>query len=412
MAPLFVRRFARNNAGNITILFALCSLIVLGAAGLGIDSLYRANVRSHVQESLDAAVLAGAKKDTGKIATAQRIFDAAINDPSSPISSTRVNVSFNATDNGGVSGTVVADPAVWLLGAAGILPDQITIESGAEWGNYSSDVLGCVYLTDHVNTGLDMEDSSNFEADCAIQIWTTNTAIEIDDSATARFELICARGTLDVDGGTLLPTTIDGECVPVEDPFEMLAPPAEITGLCNSNADVTVTNGQTVPLSSGVHCGLVTIESGGELALAAGIHQFRGGLNVDTGGLLSGVDVLAAFDRSIPTYRIDGDVNISGLVSGPYQGFVLYHDDYLGGSNEILIGPNANFVAEGVIYLPNTNFKMQSNVNEFATHSILITDRFELEGNASFRAVVQTNGPVPLPHDSLAVGFTGLRLTK
>ena len=50
-----------NNAGNVAIIFAFSLMAVFGAAGLALDFGRSHAVRTSVQSSLDAAVLAAAK---------------------------------------------------------------------------------------------------------------------------------------------------------------------------------------------------------------------------------------------------------------------------------------------------------------------------------------------------------------
>lgn len=55
------REFIRARQGSVTIAFGLMLVVVLLAAGLGIDLARAVNARSHVMAALDAAALAGAK---------------------------------------------------------------------------------------------------------------------------------------------------------------------------------------------------------------------------------------------------------------------------------------------------------------------------------------------------------------
>ena len=192
----------------------------------------------------------------------------------------------------------------------------------------------------------------------------------------------------------------------------MLAPPTIANQGCSQNSDISVAAGNTERLAPGVHCGHVQIANGGSVELDAGEHVFRGGLNAANGSEISGDDVLMVFERAHDVYTLDGKLDVKGRTSGEFRGFVFYHEDYRGNSNSIDIGPQADFNAEGLIYLPNTNMRISADVNELVTRSILVTDRIELSGNASFTAVANEQSTTPLPDALLATDASNLRLTR
>lgn len=68
----------RNEHGSVSVIFAMGLIVILSAAGLAIDYSRGERLKSQMQHSLDAAVLAGAVADAGhEIATAQQRLQAA-----------------------------------------------------------------------------------------------------------------------------------------------------------------------------------------------------------------------------------------------------------------------------------------------------------------------------------------------
>lgn len=80
-----LKRFSRDEGGAVAILFGLSCICLMLVAGLAIDSARFHNISSKVQDSLDAAALAGAKmladdnnSDTEVRDAAQKYFDSSI----------------------------------------------------------------------------------------------------------------------------------------------------------------------------------------------------------------------------------------------------------------------------------------------------------------------------------------------
>ena len=80
-----LKRFSRDEGGAVAILFGLSCICLMLVAGLAIDSARFHNISSKVQDSLDAATLAGAKmladdnnSDTEVRDAAQKYFDSSI----------------------------------------------------------------------------------------------------------------------------------------------------------------------------------------------------------------------------------------------------------------------------------------------------------------------------------------------
>ena len=407
-----LKKFTTNQNGSILVLFAVSFLLIILATGIAIDSWFRVVTKAQIQAALDSAVLAGASATSDNVSTAESAFMATLTVSSPRLMQSGIQPQFTMLPSGGMQGGVRADVRTFFLHAAGIVPQDVSVASTAEWGQGNGNGDGCIFLTDPSNPGLQMEGNSSLSADeCTIQITTSGTAIRLRGNATATFEAICANGSIDASHG-LTPSEALPECTPIIDPFDGLLPPAESTQACSTTNDLDVVSNDVVQLLPGVHCGAVTVEADGELELEPGVHVFKGGLDVEQDGRLAGEEVLLVFDRNIGVYTLDGEINVTGLRSGDFQGFVLYHEDFGGNSNQIRMGPQSSAILEGVIYIPNTNIIISSNVNELATRSILVTDRLEFSGNASFTAMITGTSNTPLPLADLGGDKQSLRLVK
>lgn len=85
-ARMLLGEFVRDLHGNIAMMFGLFLFIILGAAGIAIDISRSTMVRTEIQESTDAALLAAARYKAGRpnadddelTAVARKVFDASI----------------------------------------------------------------------------------------------------------------------------------------------------------------------------------------------------------------------------------------------------------------------------------------------------------------------------------------------
>lgn len=405
-------RIAREQEGNVSILFGLIGSLLILAVGVAIDYASFYNRSEDVQAALDTAVLAGARSPGNEITIAGNVFSRTLSATQPDFDQSTLSPSFSVLPGGGVTGSTTGQIKTLFLGIVGIRDLPLSVGSTAERGAVGNTSKGCVFLTDPSNTGLEMQGTSSMSADCTIQITTDAVAIDMSGNSTASFDAICAAGTINAPVGSLTPEAALPGCTPVVDPFNMLSPPQIVGQGCTSSGDIAVANSQTTPLAPGVHCGAVTVDNGGTLELASGMHVFRGGLNAAGNSTITGTDLMMVFEENINTYVLDGNVDITGLMTGDFQGFVIYHEDYVGSSNTVEVGPVANFKADGLIYLPNTHIIISSNANELATRSILVTDRLEFSGNSSFTATIQENSNTPLPPALLDTEAGTLRLTR
>ncbi|MEM9999728.1 MAG: pilus assembly protein TadG-related protein [Pseudomonadota bacterium] len=400
----YIEKFSRSKSGNISMMFALLLVPIILSAGMYFDYSRVSDARSQTQNAVDAATLAAAReteKSDEELGDFSREFLFANRTDSGVYALEDIDVSRSA--DGTVTISLAATiPSVFMkIGNFRNLDYSVT--ASAVLRDAPVGGTGCVYMTDPRNTGLRLEDNSQFSSNCVVMITTKGVAINISDRAVADLSDFCTNGRIVASGGSLTPNAPIADCDVVVDPFSSMSRPKELSGACVTNSDLTVTQSQAFNLAAGVHCAEIRIEMGGKISLDPGVHFFPDGLVVEQGGTLEGDDVLLAFDRQTRNYYLSGTLDVSGLTSGPYQGFVIYHEDYIGPSNSIHVEDGASFRADGVIYLPNTNMKLEADINGSATQSILVVDRFELANDAGFHAVIDSSSATPLPLADLSI---------
>lgn len=397
-----MKRFLQNEDGNFVMVGALLTVPIIMALGMSVDYSRMLNAKNEAQIGVDSAALAAAREPSmsdEEVRALAKSFVMSNVIGNDDVDSESITVTRSA--DGAVTVSLDTELPTEFMQVAGYPSMSINVSAVAAMDGDPSTITGndsgCVYLTDPRNTGLKMEDDSRFSTNCAIMINTRGKAIDISDDAQAEFESICAQGSISATPGSLTPQQKDNDCDFVLDPFEGMAQPAELSAACSTSAKLNVNNNDDISLSPGVHCGAVTVNNKGTLELEPGTHYFKGGLDIHNGGTLTGDDVLVALNKGVYKYNISGTLDISGRKTGDYAGFVIYNEDFKGNSNRIIVGKKASFNAEGLIYLPNTSMLLDTSINEHASQSILVADRFELSGDAAFHARIDATSEVPIP---------------
>ncbi|MEM1396265.1 MAG: pilus assembly protein TadG-related protein, partial [Pseudomonadota bacterium] len=398
-------------------LFAFSLLTLSVAVGGAIDYSRAADAKRRLQDALDSAVIAAAVTPPGgNVGTrATNAFNLAISQSGlgAEVSGLTPNLPSAGASEFGADASAGFETA--FLGIIGI--DELPIQAEARatpitGGRYASAEHGCVYFTDPKNRGLEIENGGKFEADCTVHLWTRGNSVKVHNGGELAVGGVCARGSFEIASGAIASHTGSTPgCNLILDPFSNMQDPAESEGGCTRSGTYVINNGQSETFGEGINCGKVIVKNGGTLTLAAGIHTFKGGLQIDEGGEMNGEDVLVVFKRQTNEYDINGKLDIEGRRSGEYQGFVIFHEDYSGNSNRVNIGQNAYFVADGVIYLPNTRIWLYSQVQKFATRSLLVTDRIKISANASFTATIVSESDTPLPNGIGESGVVNARLS-
>src|SRR5947207_250938 len=71
-----LREFARSRDGHVAVTFALVAIPLIGAIGAAVDLSKANDVKTQLQNSLDAAVLAGVTQAAGQqVSTATAVFN-------------------------------------------------------------------------------------------------------------------------------------------------------------------------------------------------------------------------------------------------------------------------------------------------------------------------------------------------
>ncbi len=397
------RQFLADARGSMAVLCATCLFILVAVAGAAIDYNRALAAEANLQSALDTAILAAAVTDQSAYSAAfQDAFDAALAMSGGELGAGDVTIGApQIMADGTLKNTASGCLDTYFIKALGIACLGVDGESFAENGPSTAVALPsnpCVFFTEPNKYGFDVRNGGELTADCTVHVTShggnrNGNGLKVDNGGVANIGGLCMPRANVLNNGTLNPSSSTPGCNLITDPFAGLSNPP--TNGCARQA-TTVNNGQTVTFSEGMNCGQVRVRNGGRLVLSPGIHTFDDPFIVEEGGVLEGEDVLVVLKKRTD-YTVDGEIFLQGRRSGDYKGFVLFLEDHSGNSNRIHVGANANFRTDGVMYLPNTLFTLSSTVNEFATRSILVTDRIELNNGARFVATITQPSDTPFP---------------
>ena len=381
--------FGRNQNGTTTIMFAIGSVMLFGAAGVAITMGQVNTDREHLQAALDAAVIAGmatASTDPlDKIATAETVFSTRWKNSavSKAVANAQPQFNFVGDNLRGEALIAIDGTLTPLVGA-----DTVQVKAVAEASFGRSAPICVLALAPADSDALLLDHDAQFEArNCAVQANSSaaeSLLIKDDHShavATAFYSLGKA------SGGGWSPTPVDGT-LPSDDPLAGLALPAG-TGCTATNL---VLSGADTTLAPGTYCGGVVISNQSDIQLQAGIYVFKNGpLIIKDESQVAGERVHLHFLGANSRFSID-DASIVTLTSpdsGNYKNIQFSSDRALDQSNNNKerseVADDSTLSFDGVMYLPEQDVRFSGSDEDLgitgsAPGIALIANTLQLEG--------------------------------
>ncbi|APW59101.1 NF038122 family metalloprotease [Paludisphaera borealis] len=195
-------------------------------------------------------------------------------------------------------------------------------------------------------------------------------AVVVDSNAPYYAAVVAQNGKLSasqihVGGGvstwgnaTINPTADHDAAVPDPLGLGLPTPPSPLFGAVNDTRSVPLT------LSPGTYLGGIHVSGNATVTLAPGVYYLKGGgLSVSGNGVVKGSDVLIINVPSGPRDTITlsglGQLNLTALTSGPYQGVVVLQAP--ASSNPIRVTENAKLNLTGVAYAAHAAVDISGN---------------------------------------------------
>jgi Flp pilus assembly protein TadG len=377
-----VRTLARlcdDRSGTITTTFALTMIPVMSAVGAAVDYSRANAVKSSMQMALDSAVLAGGKDGSSNWAqVATNVFNANI--ASRGATSLSFSTAFS-TQQGSYQGSASATVPTVFMSVVRMSAMQVAVRSTAQAtapDNSCILTLDKGQLTSHVSLTLNGAPIINLSG-CSIR---SNTALECnghDGNVTKSI----ASGLADGCGNP------SSYIPPVPDIYAALA--NGITKQCGSSRPGVSWTPGVLPTGAGFirttnngrteyHvCGDLSLSGTGSLtgdspSADTLVVIENGSLNVGNNAAISvtRMGVVLTGNNSVPSavYFPNGNGKTGQLTlsppiesTNPWQGVALYQDPSLTNNIDNKWGPGADFNADGLVYLGNSNVVTDGNTS-------------------------------------------------
>ncbi|CAN7485869.1 pilus assembly protein TadG-related protein [Mesorhizobium amorphae] len=393
----FVARYVRADAGgNVAVVFALTLPVVVGGAGLGVETSYWYYSSLKLQATADAAAYAGALEkiagsDTAAITTA---------------------ATQSATSNGLGAGTIVvhtpptsgpntANKAVEVIlnqnldriftsiFVQGQVPDKaravalitdgayacnIALNASASQailfsGNTTPKQTGCVTMSNSIaSDAIKLQGSATLQTDCLISVG----GVSLANTPT----MVCKA-----------PIT---QALPAADPYASLPTPTASNPCKNVNGNKT---SQT--LQAGTYCSGMDLK--GNVTLSPGVYVVEGSLKVNANAVISGTGV-TIFMSGSNTVSMNGNatVTLSAPTSGAYSG-VLFYGDRTGTAAQSTFNGTASSLLTGAIYFPRQQVNYLGNFSGINGCTQVVADTIQWSGSTIIKQDCTSLGMKNIP---------------
>jgi len=420
------RHFNCDTSGQIAVTFALSILPIVGGIGAAVDYSRANGVRSALQASLDAAVLAGAgDRTSSRDTTATNTFTGNF---VAKVAGVSASPTFTYGTDGTYAGTATAQVPTTLMGAVGIKTITISANSKASVAavtTQAAKAMCLIALDTSASKALAMSGSAAINAaNCLVQVNSNNTdAVDMSGSTTIKTAENCFVGKLKTYNSSSVSPPADATCNVLVDPFAGLAKPT--IGACDYNKYTAPKNST---LSPGVYCGGLTISST-TVTFAPGLYIIKDGdLNASGTSTMTGNGVtffltgngagvtssggsswhlVAAGNLSYPC--TDGK-------SGCLAGFVFYLDPAGKQMDKSAISGGSEMYFEGGMYFPQQQLNLSGGSGNYSLSpfTAIAAGTFNLSSSSAINLYSDpSKTSVPVPAGFVGAGMGGkLRLVQ
>jgi Flp pilus assembly protein TadG len=367
-----------DKTGNFGMLAALAAMGLTLGVGMSIDYSRAVTEREHLQQALDAGLLAAMARST--TAEQRDVIENVVLanlSGSNPLGldydfDTNLTVAKNADSS--VTATLEGSVETSFMRIAGRQSVAIRVKSTAIaegststgtclWalGSSGQDVL--------VNSGATVQSTQ-----CRMDVASTaNPAFIMNSGSTIKFTKFCVKGTSYIkNGGTL--ANLETGCATESDPYAGALVEPTVPANCTTSGYF---NNATVSMAPGLHCD-TGFNGSPTITFQPGLHIVKGRMMINSGATVIADGVTFYFPDTNSEIRANGALTFTGKApsSGTYKGILMFEKTSNAANNAnktqyIFNGSNGETL-EGIIYLPNRNVTYNSTTNVAAKISMVV----------------------------------------
>jgi Flp pilus assembly protein TadG len=425
MSPRFVsvfkslsRKAVRHTGGSVAPMFAIAIVPLFGMVGAAVDYSRANDVRTAMQQALDAALLAGAHDgSTNWQQVAVDTFNANIKAKGASINTPAFSLDANRAYKASVSGTM----PTMFLGIVGAPYFDLNVTAAAAVANTSGNYYCVIALNANAQAALQLTGNASINITapkCVIQVNSKdNDAVDMTGNAYIKSVKNCFVGKLRTVGNSSVTPVPEPSCAPIPDPFAAYPRPA--VGGCDFT-NYQLSGGKTVTLQPGVYCGGMNFSGPVNVTFAPGLYVIKDGVIAESGGTFTGTGVTFFLTGSGASVQLSGQANwhIVAPTGGPLPSFAIFLDPSgpsgLAARFSTLSG-QAELYFEGIIYLPQQEVTVTGNAVAVAPspYTSYIGDTLRFVGNGELIINNDTSKTaLPIPTALMTQTNGRLALTK
>ncbi|MFN4037853.1 MAG: pilus assembly protein TadG-related protein [Erythrobacter sp.] len=417
MSKLFeyLGKIRRDNAGNALMIGAVTLPMLVGAAGLGLDTVQWTLRQREMQRAADSAAIAGAYAylQNANVQTQANLSltrDGMTGLTTTPIIENAPTAGIRAGDANAVRVVLATEHPMAF--SALFLNRAPTIRVAATATSLSNGDFCVLALENTATVGITMQGNATTDLGCGIATNSiASNAVVAGGSSVINASPVAAVGGLSPSSNYAPGTELLPNSIIQRDPFADLPQPVLPTN-CSNELRVNSNQTRTVSGSSSGVC-FRGMRLQGTVHFQPGVYYIDGGsFDVGAQARVTGSNVTFILTSStagtnpgsIPQITINGGatMQLSATTSGTYAGVLFYQDRRAPNTDGNRINGNSNSSYQGAFYLPGQGMQFNGTAGMRTECIQMAARRVTFIGNSTITNVC--------PPNSGAGAFSGLRV--
>lgn len=401
MRAKLLRAWLNDRRANTAMLFALSLPVVVGTAGLGVETGYWYYEQRELQTAADVAAVAGAVEKRGG-GSESEIYSAAVTEAvahSFVMSEGTIDVnappSSGSYQNASSVEVILTMPTTRFFSMI-FATDEVTMNArGVATSTSAGDA--CILALDPAASGA-LTFTGNaltlLNGCTAFSDSLSDDSLIVNGSADVTAACAMAAGGVSADDGLVVTDCPEAQShMPsVADPYDNIAEPP-VSGGC-----LTMPSGMgAATLSPGHYCSGGTLK--GNKTLSAGVYVIDGDFKINSGANVTGTGVTLFFkNNATADFNGNATINLSAPTSGSYKGMLFWGDD-ANTSGTSKFNGTASSKFTGALYFPGQNVEFLGNFSGNNGCMRVVAKTIKFTGSSSMNTNCAAAGldSIPVP---------------
>lgn len=388
-----LKKLARDTKANVLLVTAIGTSSLVGAAGIGVDTVQWYLWKRQLQQAVDSGAMAGALSIYQSADVAANATNEIGRNFADTFTVVRIvnppQIGDFAGDTGAVEAVVTTQRS---LPFSSLFLDQAPI---IEARSVAATIGGgdhCVISLADDGTGITAQGNASVNLGCgAAANSRSSDAITLGGSSYLTSNPISSVGGISY-GSNNIPsdTSLFPYGIPVTDPLASrnLTAPISPTG-CTAN-NLNIRPNQTVTLNPGRYCNGMALK--GRVTMNPGVYIIdRGTFSVNSQARVTGdgvtIILTGTTSSNVATMSINGGAELDLSAPTPAQDAtwhgILFYQDQIGSDQETTINGGSDLIFNGIVYFPNGDVRFNGNAGQHADCLLLVAQRVNFSGTSS-----------------------------